>query len=216
MITIKQFIRKFRKKRQKEKRNRYYDSDAFIYSIAENRDIPLQETGNLLPTLESIEAKGIWNQNDFILFREKLKTGINSLAANVVLQEVDFGKVILSNQCEAIDMKYLFHFCVNLRLITLPDATGYEGVVNMDTTFCGCSKLREIRNFRTYKNIVEMYGTFRYCSLLSEIEFSNGSLPKGNTKTFQNINREIRVIVPNGSKIPSTWPQVKAENVIRR
>lgn len=215
MTMIKRFITsKFGKKKENEKKS--YNPDPAAIFIEEGKYILLHETGDQLSTMNFIKAKGTWENGDFILFKKKLKAGLSTLAANVILLEVDFGEISLSPHSSSLHMKDLFNFCVNLITVTLPDASHYQGEVNFEMTFCGCSKLKQINNFNTYKKISNFSGTFQYCSALSSIEILHIPLPKGNSETFQKVNKDIVVTIPKDAEIPSTWSPINLKNIIRR
>lgn len=216
MMKLKELVlNKFNKKKKKEEEEKEYNPDPAIVCIGDGIYIPLSETSDQLSTANHIQAKGTWRNEDFILLRNLLKNSISSLAANVVLQKVDLGEVSLSRHSPSIEMKDLCKFCVNLTDLILPDASRYEGRVNFDAAFCGCSKLKRIEHFGTYKNISGLAGTFCYCSLLASIEILSDPLPKGDTETFHNTNREIALTVPADAEIPSTWSQINPQTIIR-
>lgn len=166
-----------------------------------------------LSTFSYVTVEGVLNNEDLLLLKDKLKAGLSSFAANAVLKEIDMGYAILDVNCTHIDFKEMFNFCINLANVILPDASSYEKETNFQATFRGCSKLKTIHNFNTYKHISNLNSTFCFCNLLSEIEITSNPLPKGNTDTFQKINRDFKIRIPQGAKIPSTWIQINTENV---
>ena len=167
-----------------------------------------------LREVSALNAKGTWGQEDFLALKGKIRDGLPSGVANVVLREVDLKNVRLDPVCDSIDLKRLFSCCVNLCRVVLPDASSYGGEVGFQSAFLGCSKLKEIYNLSTYRHISDLKGTFCYCTLLSRVELFSIPFPAGDSDTFQKVNRDVRVVVPRGTRIPSLWVQLDDGNIV--
>lgn len=167
-----------------------------------------------LSNVSVLMAKGIWNDQDFIILRDKFRATLPSCVANVVLREVDMGDIKLDPSCDFIDLRGLFNFCVNLTRVILPDATLFEGKVCFHSTFRGCSKLRDLYNLATYRRISDLRGTFCYCTALSSLELYAEPFPQGDSETFRKVNRNIRITVPPDTRVSSDWSQLTLENII--
>ena len=191
-----------------------YITDSSLICVDQNGKYELLSEIVTLRDVSILSAKGTWGQEDFSILKEKIRDGLPSGVANVMLREVDMKNVKLDFACDCIDLKKLFSYCVNLSQVVLPDASSYGGKVDFRATFRGCSKLKEIYNLSTYRHISDLRGTFCYCTLLSSVELFSSPLPSGDSDTFQKVNRDIRVIVSRGVRIPSDWIQLDAENIV--
>ena len=196
----------------KKETNLSTDSDSALISVNKFDYTPLSKIESL-NEVSSITAKGTWDCNDFIMLKRKLRMGFPPYIANIVLKEINLENVELDHNHDFIDYKELFNFCVNLSQVILPDASSYGGKVNFRATFRGCSKLKEIYNLSTYRHISDLRGTFCYCTLLSSVELFSIPLPLGDSDTFQKVNRNILITVPQGTRLPMEWGQLSAENI---
>lgn len=200
-------------KEEKKKKSFSQNSNLPRIKVDNNKYLLLSEI-DTLSTFSYVIMEGVLNNEDLTLLKNKLKAGLSSFAANAVLKEIDMGNSTLDANCIHIDFKEMFNFCINLTNVTLPDASLYNIDTNFQATFRGCSKLKTIHNFNTYKHISNLNSTFCFCNLLSEIEITSNPFPKGNADTFQKTNRDFKIKIPQGVKIPSTWIQINTENVI--
>lgn len=198
---------------KKETNPSTYSDDSALISVNRFDYTPLSKIESLNEA-SSITAKGVWDCNDFIALKRKLRMGSPPYIANIILKEINLENIELDHNHNFIDYKELFNFCVNLSKVVLPDASSYGGKVDFRATFRGCSKLKEIYNLSTYRHISDLRGTFCYCTLLSSVELFSSPLPSGDSDTFQKVNRDIRVIVSRGVRIPSDWIQLDAENIV--
>ena len=199
---------------EKRENSSVYKTDPSLICVDQDGKYELLSEIFTLRDVSILSAKGTWGQEDFSILKEKIRDGLPSGVANVVLREVDMKNVKLDSSCDCIDFKKLFSYCVNLSKVVLPDASSYGGKAGFRATFLGCSKLKEIYNLSTYRHISDLRGTFCYCTLLSSVELFSIPLPLGDSDTFQKVNRDIRVIVPRGVRIPSDWAQLNAENIV--
>ncbi len=199
---------------KKDEKYTISNPDPALICVDQSERYELLSEVDTLSNASTIMAKGVWNDQDFIILRDKFRATLPSCVANVVLREVDMSDVKLDPSCDSIDLRGLFNFCVNLTNVSLPDATHFEGKVCFRSTFRGCSKLRELYNLATYRRISDLSGTFCYCTVLSSLELYAEPFPYGDSETFRKVNRNIRIMVPSGIRIPSDWSQLTLENIV--
>ncbi len=203
----------FRKKAKERKGEKIFFQNAPSYIRINNTErIHLAEVASLSDA-SSIKAEGKWESNDFRLLGEKIKIGLPAYSGNSFLLFVDLGGVKFLDSTSCISFMKLFSYCTNLTHVILPDASTYKGAFNFYGTFQGCVKLREITNLETYLNINNLSSTFCYCYQLEKVTIFTTPFPTGDKETFHQVNPEIKITIPHGSKMPSSAIGIRLDNV---